>query len=445
MNAQPRPSARRVSALLATTLLLTSGLGPATLAQPSAAVSPAQATFDEVNRLLHEDYGGLSTVDRQALTREYQARLNAVCAAMLSTCPAEKAYPVLEAELTALGDEHTFFMTPEDYRDFMASATGGNRQQFGVKLARLDGENRVVLEVLPQSAAEEAGLRRGDVLLTLNGQPYTYAALREARQAGRSITLEVDRAGQRLTVRLTARDSSTRDLPRLSFTGAQNNIAVLRIPTFLSGGGVAQRVHDLVGEAQARGAQGMVVDLRGNPGGSLLECDGAVSAFVPTFTRVARSADGNLPTLIQRGTRFENGRSSGGVRHPQLWTGPLAVLVDRSSASCSEFFAYEVQYAERGPVVGEVTAGVGNTATYVFPIKTPPGQAGEAPPAVQLTIISYVKPDGQPYPTQITPDQVREQTEEDVRQLTRGHDTLLDLGVQALATAPTLAQDRPNP
>ena len=40
---------------------------------------------------------------------------------------------------------------------------------------------------------------------------------------------------------IASRDSSTRDLPRLTFTGAENNVAVLRIPTFLAGGGVAQR------------------------------------------------------------------------------------------------------------------------------------------------------------------------------------------------------------
>ncbi|GAA5514613.1 hypothetical protein Dcar01_03369 [Deinococcus carri] len=446
-----RPLAQRVSVFLATTSLLASGLfGAGTLAQstPSkmpppraeaygtVAQSPAQAIFNQVNLLLQEEYGGLSTVDRLALTRDYQTRLDAVCAPIMLTCPVEKAYPVLEAEVTALGDEHSFFETPEDFQDFLATATGGNRRQFGVKLGKLDGQNRVVLEVVPQSAAEEVGLMRGDVLLTLDGKPYTYDALREARLAGRTITLGLERIGRPLTVNLTSRDSSTRDLPRLSFTGAQNKVAVLRIPTFLAGGGVAQRVHELVGEARASGAQGIVVDLRGNTGGSLSECDSAVSAFVPTFTRVARTADGDVPTLVQRGARLENGRNAGTVDNPQLWTGPLAVLVDQGSASCSEFFAYEVQYAARGPIIGAATAGVGNTATRVFPL-------GEA--ALQLTILNYAKPGGQLYPVRVTPDQRHDETEDDLRLLTRGQDTLLALGVQALATAPTLTLDRSRP
>lgn len=462
MNATPRRTpASGLSVFLAIASLLGPGLLVPSAAQSvsspvqaplAAPASPAQQAFDQVNRLLQNEYGGLSTVDRAALAREYQARLDAVCAPTPTTCPVTRAYPVIEAELTALGDEHSFFQTPEDFAEFLASATGGNRKQFGVKLAPLDGQNRVVLEVVPQSAAEEAGLTRGDVLLTLDGQPYTYEALRAARLADRAITLGVQRAGQPagppLTVTLTPRESSTRDLPRLSFTGAPatptpgtaapaGNVAVLRIPTFLSGGGIAQRVHELVAEARLRGAQGLIVDLRGNTGGSLSECDSSVSAFVPSFTRVARSAEGNSRTLVSRGSRLEDGRSVGSVRNPQLWTGPLAVLVDKGSASCSEFFAYEVQYARRGPVIGETTAGVGNTATRIFPV-------GEDA-ALQLTILNYIKPDGQPYPERVRPDQQRDQTEADLRSLTLGQDTLLALGVQALATAPTITQDRARP
>lgn len=452
-----RPARSRLPLLRAArTAALTALLG-GVAALPGAGaqsgVSPAQAVFTSVNDLIGTQYGGLSTVDRAALTREYQQRLNNVCAPTPDTCEEARAYPVLEAELTALGDEHSFFQTPEDYREFIASATGGNRLQFGVKLARLDGQNRVVTEVVPGSAAEDAGLRRGDSMQTLNGRPYLYEDLRSAREKGTPIALGVLRLGQLQTFNITARESSTLDLPRLSFvpadgtasipalpTGAgtsqqptrQGEVAVIRIPTFLSGSRVAQTVHDLVGQAQNRSATGLIVDLRGNPGGSLSECDSAVSAFVPSLTRVARSADGNARTVVSRGTRLEDGRLTGGVRGARLWTGPLAVLVDEGSASCSEFFAYEVQYAGRGPVIGEATAGVGNTATRVF-------RVGEA--AVQLTILNYAKPDGTPYPQRVKPDQLRAQGEDETRQLTLGFDPLLQLGVQSLQRAPVLSID----
>lgn len=406
-------------------------------ADAQGSVSPAQQLFNQVNRIVQENYGGLSTVDRLQLAREYQVRLDAVCAAVQTTCPAEKAYPVIQAQITALGDEHSYFQTPEDFADFVTTATGGERRQFGVKLAELDGQNRVVLEVIPQSAAEEAGLRRGDVLQTLDGKPYEYDVLRQARLDGRTIHLGVDRLGTRVNVSLTPKASSTRDLPRLTFTGAGNQIAVLRIPTFLAGGGIGQRVHDLVREAQQKNATGMIVDLRGDTGGSLTECDSAVSAFIPEFTRIARTVDGDIRTRVRGGVRLEDGRPPLSIRNATLWTGPVALLVDRDTASCSEFFSYEVQYRKRGPIIGEETAGVGNTATRVFEL---PGQA-----ALNLTITNYVKPDGTPYPMRITPDQQREFTEDDLRRLTRGEDTALNLAIAAVSNAPSLAAEDSRP
>ncbi|GHF55718.1 carboxyl-terminal processing protease [Deinococcus metalli] len=433
LHARPRVPWRGARRLLLGAALL-SGAG----AHAATVSSPAQELFMRVNILIQQQYGGLSTVDRAALTREYQERLDAVCAADGPDCPESRAYPVVTAELTALGDDHSYFMTPDDLKDFISRATGGTRRQFGVKLASLDGENRVVTEVVPGSAADAAGLKRGDLLLTLNGKPYTYAGLRSARDSGTPITLGLTRVGQPLTLTLTSSESSTEELPLVQYvpaptaTNPQAEVAVLRIPTFLSGGGVAQRVHDLVGEAQTRGAAGMIVDLRGDPGGSLSECDSAVSAFVPTVTRLARSAGGNSRTVVSRGTRLEDGMPSGGVRRPHLWTGPLAVLVDQGSASCSEFFAYEVQYAGRGPIIGEATAGVGNTATRVF-------DAGKG--GLQLTILNYAKPDGTPYPIHVTPDKTFAQGEAQLRDLTQGKDDLLQEGLKALNSAPVLGSD----
>ncbi|WP_075834502.1 S41 family peptidase [Deinococcus marmoris] len=420
--------------------LLLSGTGA------QAVPSPAQTVFNRVNFLLEDNYGGLSTVDRVALAAEYQKRLDAVCSSSPADCAEAKAYPVIQAEVTALGDEHTFFQTPEDFKEFSASQSGGNRLQFGVKLAQLDGESRVVTEVVPGSAAEEGGLQRGDLLLSIDNAPYTFAGLKAAKEKGVPTALGLTRRGVGLTLTLTSRESSTRDLPRIDYvpastpagaastttTGTSGEVAVLRIPTFLSGGGVAQKIHDLVGQAKRRGASGMLVDLRGNSGGSLYECDSGVSAFVPSVTRVARSVDGNRRTLVSRGTILGDGRIASSVQNPQLWTGPLAVLVDGGSASCSEFFAYEIQYAGRGPVIGDPTAGVGNTATRIF-------EVGDG--ALQLTILNYAKPDGTPYPTRITPDQSFAQGEQQIRDLTLGKDDLLEVGVKAVAEAPVLTLD----
>ena len=225
--------------------------------------------------------------------------------------------------------------------------------------------------------------------------------------------LGVQRGDTQLSINITSRETTTRDLPTLRHVGT---VDVIRIPTFLAGGGVADRVHELVAQATRERASGVVVDLRGNTGGNLFECDEAASAFVPNFSRLSRSQGGNARTVVSMGTRLEDGQVSGAVQVPAFWTGPVSVVVDKSSASCSEFFAYEVQYAKRGPIVGEVTAGVANTATQVFPL-------GDA--ALQLTVLNYLKPDGTPYPVRVTPDVPGQ---DDIQKLVQGQDVLLDDG-----------------
>ena len=411
--------------LAAGSALSKSGALPYSTSAPSGS-SAAQRLFDQVNTLVLRQYGGLSTVDRTQLAREYQVKIDAACLPTGAECSRDTAYPVIEAEIDALNDEHSFFERPDEYKTFVAEATGGSRLQFGVRLAQLDGQSRVVTAVIPGSAAAEADLRRGDVLRTLNDQPYTYDALKKAREDGTAIRLGVQRGAAQLSVTITSRDSSTRDLPRLSRVG---KVDVIAIPTFLAGGGVADRVHELVAQAIRDKASGIVVDLRGNGGGNLFECDEAASAFVSNFARLSRSEDGDSRTLVSMGSRLEDGQRSDSVAVPAFWTGPMSVVVDKNSASCSEFFAFEIQYARRGKIVGEATAGVGNTATQVFPLGT--GGAGMA--ALQLTVINYVKPDGTPYPIRVTPDVPGQ---DDIQKLTQGEDVLLTAAIGALLDAP---------
>lgn len=383
----------------------------------------AQQVFDEANRLMLNEYGGLSSANLPQLRQDYQARLGLVCEA-LPSCPAAKAYPVLSAELAALHDNHSFLQEPDEYRDFLVAASGGNRKQFGLRLAAFEGEKRLILEVIPNSASALAGLRRGDVLEGLGGHEFHYAALLQARDNGQSVRLQVRRGSQHLTVNLTPRQSSTRDLPSLSWlTAGQKRVALLKIPSFLTGGGAAQMVHDLVRQAQDGQAAAVLVDLRGNGGGDLSECDAATSAFVPSFERLSRSSQGSARVQVKAGARLEDDLMLSSITQAALWEGPLAILVDSESASCSEFFAYEVQYAQRpqAVVVGQETAGVGNTATRLFPL--PSGAA------LQLTILNYLKPDGTPYPEYVTPN-IKAVT--DPLQLSQGKDSMVEAALQAL-------------
>ncbi|WP_260291166.1 carboxy terminal-processing peptidase [Sedimenticola hydrogenitrophicus] len=112
-------------------------------------------------------------------------------------------------------------------------------------------------------------------------------------------------------------------------------------------------VRRLIDELEAEGVDGIVIDLRGNGGGSLVEATELTGLFIPSGPVVqVKNATGDLD--IERDP------------DPSLvYAGPLAVLVDRHSASASEIFAGAIQDYHRGIIIGEPTFGKGTVQTLV--------------------------------------------------------------------------------
>jgi carboxyl-terminal processing protease len=112
-------------------------------------------------------------------------------------------------------------------------------------------------------------------------------------------------------------------------------------------------VRRLIGTLKTQGIDGLVIDLRGNGGGSLSEATSLTGLFVDQQPVVqVKDASGKLELELNPDTDV-------------TYTGPLAVLVDRDSASASEIFAAAIQDYGRGVVIGEPTFGKGTVQTLV--------------------------------------------------------------------------------
>ncbi|MCW8903079.1 MULTISPECIES: carboxy terminal-processing peptidase [Sedimenticola] len=112
-------------------------------------------------------------------------------------------------------------------------------------------------------------------------------------------------------------------------------------------------VRRLISELEEEGVDGIVIDLRENGGGSLVEATELTGLFIPSGPVVqVKNASGDLD--------IENDPDP-----DQVYTGPLAVLVDRHSASASEIFAGAIQDYHRGIIIGEPTFGKGTVQTLV--------------------------------------------------------------------------------
>lgn len=411
-------------------MLKRSGLFSLALVLSSLALaSPAQDLYNEVNRVLQQRYGGFSQVNLEALQQKYQPDLDKACA-QDAACPTSKAVPVIQSLIAELGDRHTRYFTPSDFAEFQARLRGGssNRPQIGVQLQTVpDLEGLLITEVTQGSPADLAGLQRWDRILRINGEPFPAKEeervpfLRERVGSGTPVRLEVQRGTQKLEVSLQGQLISLLQLPYLKVR--PDGVAVLRIPSFTGYNQIGPRIHELVREAQAKGAKEMVVDLRGDGGGLLSECLVGAGAFVGDTFRQLKGPQYQSEEGYRNGAYF-NGAFRNYRVNPARWDGPVSVLVDAKTASCAEYFAFDLQERRGALVIGQPTAGVGNTATQVLPLSDGSG--------IQVTTAQARRADGTPYPERVTPDVL---LADDFKALAEGRDLVLERAVELLSAS----------
>jgi carboxyl-terminal processing protease len=410
------------------------------LALGLALAGPAQQLFEQASGLLNTVYYGVSPLKPADLTQKYRLRLEELCRDQ-AECAYEVGVKVLLELLRELGDRHTNYYSPERYREFQATLSGGTseRPRLGVLLGYLEAyEGVIVLDVYGDSPAERAGLRRGDRIVAVDGQPFPQETARrvpflnEATASGQPLRLSVLRGNQALELSVQPARINLQRLP--SLTLREDGVAVLRIPSFLGSQVIGIRVHELVRQAQAAGARAMIVDLRGNGGGLVSECLAAAAAFTGESYRRLQRAIGFTEYGFRGGEVFVSTAMQRSVFYtlePARWRGPAVVLVNKSTGSCAEYFAFDLQDAGY-PVIGEVTAGVGNTVTGFYNLVN----GG----ALQITTTQVMRRDGRPYAEAVTPDQP---LSDDLEALVRGRDVLLEAGLERLGvvvTGPPLSQ-----
>ena len=305
----------------------------------AAGLSPAQAEKAERNLHLFD------TVWSTVAQRYYDPRLHGIdwrAAAVTYGPQAASAaddralYDVVNGLLSLLGDRHTGALTPEQARDFYAQ----QRAMTGFRILRA-GAQWAVYEVLPGSPAEAAGVRSGWVVRLRNGKPL-----------GEHLRLPPLREGE--VVRWDFLDGSDKPVA-LSLTATLVSIAHQEARV-LPGGLAYLRFDDfdwsrmrwLRRQLKAhRDAPGVVIDLRENPGGTLLSLDFMVGEFF-------RRGFGYAESIDRKGGRHELRALTFGSAH---YAGRVAILVERISASAAEIFAAAMQEQHRGTVVGQPTAG----------------------------------------------------------------------------------------
>lgn len=280
----------------------------------------------------------------------------------------------------SLGDPHTTYFDAEQNERF-ASDTEGEFGGLGIEIGMEDGILTVVSPI-PGTPAYEAGVLAGDRIVAIEGEStegiYLQEAVRRLRgKPGSKVTITVRQPDARMSRNIEI----TRDVIKpasleKSMLDPDQKIAYIHLFHFTSA--LGDEFDQTLEEFAEQGMRGLILDLRGNPGGLL-----------PMAVRVADKfiAEGTLVSV--RGRRPEEKAVYRARERGTITDLPIVVLVDRGSASGSEIVAGALRDHRRAILVGDRTFGKGSVQK-LFPI--PPDGAG----SLKLTTARYYTPNDHP-------------------------------------------------
>lgn len=254
-------------------------------------------------------------------------------------------------------DPYTVYIDKED-GDEVDLLTNGRYGGIGVTIGARDGRIQVIT-VMDGNAAQRAGIVPGDNILEVDGINVATKKPDEVRsltrgEPGTEVKVLIEREGEKKPI-LFVLIREEIHIKNVTYAELLNDgIAYIRLERFSRTAGDEMR--QAIREMRLKGTiKGVVLDLRGNPGGLLDAAVEVVSKFVPKGSKVVST----------KGRRPESEKEYTTIEEPLLTNDPLVVLIDRNSASASEIVAGSLQDLDRAWVLGTRSFGKGLVQTIL--------------------------------------------------------------------------------
>ncbi len=336
-------------------------------------------------QLLHISVGGYTTtlelppIDSTSALQDQLSRVAGVLDEHLSeeVDPAQVEYALINGVLGTL-DPHSILLPPADAEN-MDTENSGEFGGLGITITLVDGLLTVEYP-LEDTPAWGAGLEPGDQIVRINGESTVNMDLEEAvsrlrGKVGSEVTISVARESweeprdiviERAKIKLNPVKGALLD----------GDIGYIKVTNFHAAvsGDMKQQLTNFKRDAKGQQIQGLVLDLRGNPGGYLHQAIEVVDLFI---------SDGPIVSTVERqGSKVDETNARGGNTVGGDF--PIVVLVDAGSASASEIVAGALKNRGRAVIVGETTFGKGSVQ-HLYPNEADGSK-------LKLTVARYLTP-----------------------------------------------------
>ncbi len=255
----------------------------------------------------------------------------------------------IDAMLNSL-DPYTNYIPEDEVEDFRTLNTG---QYGGIGAVTRDVRNHTIVTMIMEGyAAQKGGLKIGDEITKIDDISLSKITRSETShlmkgQIGTPVRLTVKRYGSETPIELTFKREKIKVSNVPYFGMVSSDVGYIQLSDFTPD--ASKEVRIALVSLKEQGAKSIILDLRGNPGGLLMEAVNVTNLFIPKGHRVV-STKGKIP---------ENNLTYETLNHPVDTEIPVAVLINRGSASASEIVAGTIQDYDRGIVLGEKSFGKG--------------------------------------------------------------------------------------
>lgn len=263
--------------------------------------------------------------------------------------PSQLMKTAIDAMLGSL-DPYTNYISESQIENYRLNSEG-KYNGIGALSKEIDG-NITIVDIYEGGSAAESGLMVGDVITKVNGQSTEGRTNDEIIQImrgaqGASLDLSVQRSSGEQVISMNRTNVKVKNVPYSGMVG--DHIGYVILTTFTQGAG--KNIHKAVKELKKEDPElkGVILDLRGNGGGLLFEALNVCNVFIPSGEEI----------VFTRGKVKEKDQTFSTKNPPLDLDIPLAVLINKRSASASEIVSGVIQDLDRGVIVGQRSFGKG--------------------------------------------------------------------------------------